>query len=262
MPSKIFTCKHCGKTFQNSKSAYRNPKFCSVECFHDNRRKTIKCLNCGKQFIVGKSKTRKFCSPKCSNRYNQPKDPNKKAVFICQWCNREFTEWKYRNPTFCSNQCRSEYAARQPKPSTRKPENFVTKKCKICGKPYTVHKCQVELRNSKYCSVECMGIAHSKRMKGKNNPNYIDGSSPQDYGENWWRQSRKTRKRDKNTCQHCGLKHNWKKGQVVDVHHKIPFRLFNGDYKKANQLSNLICLCRKCHRKADSKFREVLVMDL
>lgn len=293
MSPKVFTCQNCGKNFTNPKNAYRNPKFCclecsyqfgqstkkcpvcgkvvtrqkhrkrvycSKECYYQTRRETRICKYCQQPFTVTKSSKKIYCCRECSS--NGQTDNRKKQLFICQWCHKEFEEWSYRQPTFCSNQCRSEYAAHQPKPTTRRPENFITQDCLICGKSYTVHKSQIELRNSKYCSIECSSMAASDRMKGEGNPNYIDGSSPQDYGENWHRQSRKARKRDKNTCQHCGLKHNWEKGWIVDVHHKIPFRLFNGDYKKANRLNNLTCLCRKCHRKADSKFKEVLVMDL
>jgi predicted HNH restriction endonuclease len=40
-------------------------------------------------------------------------------------------------------------------------------------------------------------------------------------------------------------------GYSLDVHHIVPFRTFKGDWRKANELSNLITLCRNCHRKAE-----------
>ncbi|WP_431731888.1 HNH endonuclease [Bacillus timonensis] len=38
------------------------------------------------------------------------------------------------------------------------------------------------------------------------------------------------------------------------MHHIIPFREFDGDWKSANKLSNLVSLCEyPCHRKRHSK---------
>jgi predicted HNH restriction endonuclease len=37
----------------------------------------------------------------------------------------------------------------------------------------------------------------------------------------------------------------------LEVHHIQPAYLFNGDHDAANQLSNLICLCVTCHKKAE-----------
>jgi len=36
-----------------------------------------------------------------------------------------------------------------------------------------------------------------------------------------------------------------------DVHHVRPYRLFD-DYREANDLTNLLLLCRPCHRRADA----------
>jgi 5-methylcytosine-specific restriction endonuclease McrA len=56
------------------------------------------------------------------------------------------------------------------------------------------------------------------------------------YGPNWLKQRRLARKR-----------------KELSVHHIIPFRSFNGDWERANELPNLICLCEyPCHRKRHS----------
>ncbi len=55
---------------------------------------------------------------------------------------------------------------------------------------------------------------------------------------------RKARARDNSTCQHCGA-------AGVDVHRIRPFRLFTC-YVEANDLANLITLCKPCHRRADA----------
>lgn len=58
------------------------------------------------------------------------------------------------------------------------------------------------------------------------------------------------RKRDKYTCQRCGI-HEKELGQQLDIHHIIPWRVF-GDCS-AHFDDNLICLCRRCHVKMEKK---------
>ncbi|MBE7469397.1 MAG: ATP-dependent helicase [Anaerolineae bacterium] len=76
-------------------------------------------------------------------------------------------------------------------------------------------------------------------------------NDPNDYGPNWAAQRRAARARDGYRCQMCGLP---ERGREHDVHHKIPFRTF-ASYEPANQLSNLITLCRSCHRRAETAVR-------
>ena len=67
----------------------------------------------------------------------------------------------------------------------------------------------------------------------------------------------------KKNCLNCGKEINVKPskyGQELSVHHIIPFKQFNGDWKKANQLSNLISLCEfPCHRKRHSRMVDDIV---
>lgn len=178
------------------------------------------------------------------------KDPSKHSVFTCKWCNRQFEDWTYRNPTFCSAQCRSEFGAHQPKPNTRRPENFVHLICKQCGNSYIVHKVQLDKPyGCKYCSKKCKYDAVGFSMRGSNNVNYTDGESSK-RGPNWNYQKRSALRRDNFTCQICGEQKI--KGRNPDVHHIVKFGKFNGDFEKCNDLSNLITLCRKCHRGIES----------
>ncbi len=76
-------------------------------------------------------------------------------------------------------------------------------------------------------------------------------NAPNDYGPDWAALRNRVRARDHYRCQMCGaLEH----GREHDVHHKIPFRTFSS-YEQANQLSNLITLCRTCHRRAETAVR-------
>lgn len=208
------------------------------------------CPACNKQFDSSKRKTT-FCSNTCRIKY---KDPSKRKVFACQWCGKEFEDWAYRNTSYCSNQCRSEYGARQLKPNARKPETMkVDKTCEICGNHFTTNIYQITLRGGgKYCSVKCKYEGASRDMIKSGGPNYKGGISHDDKyfrGANWGRQRLLTLKRDSYTCQVCH-----KRRSVflkVDVHHIKPYRFFNGDFDSANQLSNLITLCRSDHARVE-----------
>jgi DEAD/DEAH box helicase domain-containing protein len=76
-------------------------------------------------------------------------------------------------------------------------------------------------------------------------------NDPNDYGPNWLAQRKLARARDGYRCQMCGAP---ERGREHDIHHKIPFRTFMS-YQQANQLANLITLCRPCHRRAETAVR-------
>jgi DEAD/DEAH box helicase domain-containing protein len=76
-------------------------------------------------------------------------------------------------------------------------------------------------------------------------------NDPNDYGPNWPAQRNRTRARDGYCCQICGASEH---DREHDVHHKVPFRTFDS-YQQANQLANLITLCRSCHRQAETAVR-------
>jgi DEAD/DEAH box helicase domain-containing protein len=79
--------------------------------------------------------------------------------------------------------------------------------------------------------------------------------APNDYGPNWARQREAARARDGYRCRQCGAP---EAGREHDVHHLTPFRAFgyvpglNENYQPANDLANLVTLCRACHRRAEA----------
>ncbi len=77
------------------------------------------------------------------------------------------------------------------------------------------------------------------------------GGDPNDYGPNWSKRRNQARARDNYCCQICGTP---EQGRQHDVHHKVPFRMFE-TYEQANQLANLVTLCRPCHRRAETAVR-------
>lgn len=252
-------CEVCGKQFVHyyTHSVY----CCSKKCRKIRGYKSgmilrfLTCDFCGETFEHHLSTPRRFCSKACRLKAGwRSRDPAKRSIFICDWCGKKFETWTYRQPRFCSAQCRSEYGARQPKPNARRPENFITCTCEWCGKPYEIYKSFIENpgRNTRFCSNDCRYAEKSESMRGENNPLW-NGGHIDDYGPNWGRQRRRAVRRDNHACQMCGYKSGG--NRYLDVHHIIPAKSFNGDWEAANDLANLVCLCRPCHGKAESSIR-------
>lgn len=117
------------------------------------------------------------------------------------------------------------------------------------------------------CSAECAfkakGEVTAKRMKdtrdqwiGPNNPMWTGSCLRKNRayrGPDWASIADAARKRDKYTCQGCGLsdyEHVKKCGKSLAVHHIVPFAEFT-DHVAANRLRNLVTLCNVCHAIAD-----------
>lgn len=201
--------------------------------------KKFVCEQCGEPFERLDNREYRFCSPKCRAIKINISDPEKHSIFICGWCGKFFEGWTYRKSKFCSNQCRSEFAARQPK---NKPFGYehggkTTWRCLQCGKEKRTFKS----RKRTFCSPKCWG----KSILGKSRFGYGTAIKNLSYrGENWQSQREKTRKRDKYKCRVCGI-------VALDVHHIIKYKLFNGNWEKANELDNLIVLCEAHHNQVE-----------
>ena len=245
------TCKYCGKELTHED---KRRKYCDRACYKADKKsdRYKPCEICGSMFYLHYFDQR-FCSKKCRLKAGwMNTDPTKKTTTICEICGKSFSGWVYRKRRFCSRLCANKNAARQPKPSARRPEKFITRPCARCGKLFTDHVIQFETRNRKHCSLECAHDALSENRRGKNNPNWTGGTAePDAYGPNWERQKRKAKRRDSHTCQICGYKSGGMR--YLDVHHIIPVKEFNGNWRKANALSNLVSLCRKCHILVEKK---------
>ncbi len=78
--------------------------------------------------------------------------------------------------------------------------------------------------------------------------------SAKEYGSNWTKQQRKCLKRDDRQCRVCG-KTEEEIGRAPAVHHITPRTEFdNGEWRKMNELSNLISLCHSCHGQLEGKY--------
>lgn len=204
------------------------------------------CAHCGKEFHVAPSQAHRVncCSVECGYAHKQ-------VTRVCDYCGLQFKTNKKRSKRFCSRACSAKGMVRHSTvPNLQKPNSFVMLNCEWCGRGYTIHRYFIEGgRVSRFCSKACLGLWHSATLRGNKSARW-KGGKKQHRGANWATQKRYALERDNRTCQICKVK-NGKKKYFIHVHHITPFRLFNGDYLKANELSNLITLCWKCHKKVE-----------
>ncbi len=134
-------------------------------------------------------------------------------------------------------------------------EEAVAVKCVQCGRQFLQPKWYVEKGiQSKFCGETCRShwdletLDHPFEL-------HLEGR-PEHRGGNWRTQSQNARERDGFCCQLCGVSEG-ELGRQLDVHHKVPFRLFESPLE-ANRLSNLISLCPSCHKKQETLVRDDL----
>lgn len=180
----------------------------------------------------------------------------KKTSRVCEFCGETFyvipSRMKHGRGKHCSPKC--QYANMRNKPRRAEILWFF---CRNCGDNFWLYKSYVKGHKGagKYCCRKCRDI----HRKGKYSPNFIHGNGTNWHGINWYSQRRKAKKRDKHICQHCSLEEKdciKKYGQPLHVHHIIPSRLFGENYEVANNLSNLVTLCPRCHRIAEAKIQK------
>lgn len=131
--------------------------------------------------------------------------------------------------------------------------------CHICGALREIPIRQVERAEVNFCSQECrIEYTTTEVMApGEDHPLYINGEG-HDYGPNWGEIREAAIERDGGRCQGCGITRE-QYHLDLDVHHIIPFRKFDSR-EEANKLSNLVALCRTCHREYEGLWmRPVLV---
>lgn len=229
---EYISCKVCGKERYVSQYLVKLGKvqFCSVECRRFYRSKSNplfkskdvlkKCINCGSDFYVLKSRDDKgegiYCSQKCFGEA-------KRGDNSYNW-------------------------------------NSEKRKCKYCGcEFYYCHSPSKPLGYGKYCSNECRFKSKKTALKGSNNPNWKSGKTnlvlrirgSRKYEE--WRT--KVYIRDKFICVKCG----YKDGGVLNAHHIIPLAtiLERNNIKTMEDADNCHILwdstngetlCSECHK--------------
>jgi hypothetical protein len=191
-----------------------------------------------------------FCSDDCHNKFQRGGERRS-----CDNCEEEIqrkpSTYEGQDNVYCSIECRVEYRR----------ADWPQLVCENCGELFKMRPALYEQRitvqnNDKFfCSNDCQGEWET----GKDNPMY-DGERKGHpiYGPDWRYIRRDARERDGFSCQDCGLserEHKARYGQELEVHHIKPIREFD-NVEEANQLSNLITLCRAHHRKYENLPKE------
>lgn len=242
---------------------------------------SVTCEVCGVGFAIKPTQfrrfTHRFCSRACKGRWNSlnksaENSPTWKGVTaerpcdVCGTMYRPHSQGRKRREQqiahLCSPTCKHAWMSGH---STSVPPTMVREQhwawkgasaerpCDECGQ---VFRPRSRPKNKHFfCSRACSARFYSKHLSGPAHPKW-QGGSVRYYGPNWNAQKRAARKRDGYKCRACG-KAQKKHGCALDVHHIKPFRTFgyilgvNDNYLQANDLANLVSLCRRCHLLAE-----------
>ena len=283
-------CAYCGATLSRTpsriqsssrhycdricKGKYRSLHFVGNTAPNPRTRVQTNCANCGATMEVtpyrlGAAKSL-CCSSECAHKHriglykgeNSPTWNGGKVAVSCETCgkllHRKPYQHKAANNHFCDQQCWGKWAA-QNRAGGNCPSwkgGAPVEICDWCGKEYRRFRAKRDAKYTfRFCGRACQAAWQSKYRVGEQCGAWRGGHITY-YGPNWGQQKRTARGRDGNKCRHCG-KTQKKNGRALDVHHIQPFKTFgykpdeNDYYLLANELTNLITLCKDCHKKAE-----------
>lgn len=201
----------------------------------------------------------KFCSRKCAGRKRVENTVLRVGKRNCLTCGIEFVLWIRPEQKYCSHKCKgprisetqrgrvmsiesraklSASTKGRQSPLRLPATKFI---CEGCGVEFEILNGRRFLGHRRFCTRLCWYTFIRRNPEAI--PWFRGGRDPY-YGPNWYHMARLARWRDKDTCQDCGVLQEF---PVLDVHHKIPRRAFFGNYELANQLNNLVSLCKTCH---------------
>lgn len=269
-------CAHCLKVIRKQENQIRSTNFCSKECSiqwrqHNNFMKrrsviVVYCGNCGNPIettpYYTKTRKKQFCDKACFAQWKRNSTPSgtdspfyNRIEIRCAFCSsliyRTRSKIDNHKNQFCNKNCNNNWNKLNVKRGAENWKyNTVEKPCSYCGKLVKRQYWQANGYEHTFCNTECHGKWRSENMTGENSPLW-QGGFIEYRGANWHKQRELARKRDNDTCQHCGITKN-QIGRELDVHHIVPFRHFD-DYRIANALDNLITLCGSCHMKAEPR---------
>lgn len=199
---------------------------------------TFICLCCHKEFSAFKSAHRKYCSHACADQSNRTGH----EMRSCLACGKSFEARSSKNQKYCSKNCADKH---QHDKKTN--PNWKTHICEWCGKSFSRYRTD----NVRFCNRECYSNWMTEGRKGDKNPAYKDGRILANRGSRWPTIRQEVRRRDGNKCQICGRNPKTNESRILSVHHIKPYREF-ATSEDANDVSNLITLCRACHDKVES----------
>lgn len=232
---KVISCRFCGKKFYIKPCYFKTAQYCSKDCSNRGRRigEVRECKICGKTFYAPRSQIKigrgKFCSLKCTGRYNAGRKPGQYKY--CLSCSKRFYVSPCRriSAKFCSCKCMGEHQK---------------------GKPLS-DKAKKKLRTF-----------NLGRLKGDKNPHWKGGITPLRAHIRQLDQYKRWRsnvyQRDNWTCQTCGTRsrigvcvhleaHHIKSfGKIIEEHH-IKSLDDARSCKELWKIDNGVTLCVECH---------------
>jgi len=177
---------------------------------------TTECEYCGEKVTAPASADRKYCSKRCVDK---AKSESFSGRGHPQWVDYETTECEY---------CGDEFEEQ-----TGNPNRFCSRKC------------QANSQSEEFSGEDW----HLYGKCGKEHPTYTGHEDY--YGSNWQEQRKAAIERDNRKCVACGISQKEHKVEFdcdLHVHHIQPIATFDTP-EGANNLNNLITLCRKDHLK-------------
>ncbi len=203
------------------------------------------CEHCGVEFMATK-KDRRYCSRPCASTARFGPKP----VELCAQCGVLIQAKRGRK--YCSLDCVNDSKWGRDNSAQMKSENL---ECYWCGKRFTRIPSKSRRGKRTFCGKVCMGAYRSTQI-GEANPKW-KGGKKKDYGPGWQAIRAKVMRLAGGVCVRCAPRVKL----AVDVHHKVPLRLFRVDGKidwtRANDLRNLEPLCKACHLKAHAEWRKL-----
>ena len=245
---KLFVERNLLKRNWSKEGGNRGKRFCSVRCYRGYQqsgayevpsRRTgvmVTCPVCGEDFYRSRSSTRKFCSRECYLR-NHSKYMREVPCKVCGRLHRRGKKGLEKDNHFCSRECYLSFREGNIEYNRNLVRNTMKDKvevsCSFCGKKLLVTERQLSYYKRKFCSQEC----YWKWMRKKPDECY-----------NEWR--RQVFKRDRYTCQICGVNNENSKNVYLNAHHIKPKRLFP---ELKFSVENGITLCVDCHAEVHKR---------
>jgi hypothetical protein len=251
-------CPYCDSTFTSKEGMWSH----KGQEHPNETREIVECDWCGSEIERPPSAVndRNFCSDECSGKWRSENTSGEQSwhwkggfqTLECEICGTGFKVPPARvdEARFCSESCHGEWVSEeyQGENNPNWVGGSVEVECDYCGNITEKTRWRVEDSPYKhiFCSNNCREDWISENRSGKDSYSY-NGGRINHYGPNWTEKREEALERDDHTCQDCGIN----QGDVefrLEVHHIRPIRSFD-DKADANELTNLITLCRSCHVK-------------
>lgn len=261
------TCPEHGDFYQTPNS-HLNGNGCP-KCGWDilsklkTKRVIINCTFCGKEIKIIPYRAEKsdshFCNNECRSKWikktgisrgeNNPTWKGGDVKIPCAVCGNIVERHRYllneRDNFFCSKECFRKFRF-DHRIGIGARGGALSVKCHTCGREFIKERNQVEGRKYNFCDRKCWAAwRRSGAWSKENSPTYKPELTDE---ERYWRSHieptlgtwvRNVKIRDNMTCHVCGAKNKY-----MIAHHINSWNKFK---ELRVDLSNGVCLCKKCH---------------